>query len=490
MTKAGLTHTLSSRATWPLHRVDQTQAIEREARKALPSFTLMQRAGLATAQLALAIAPHAHKIWIACGPGNNGGDGLQAAAQLKAWGKQPMVTWLGKETKMPSDAKQAWQNAKAAGVEFATQPPAQFDLAVDALLGIGADRAPNGMMTAWLNVMRNSHATLLCVDTPTGLLADTGQWLGPRQGTHAKRHTLSLLTLKPGLFTADGRDAAGQVWFNDLGVDITQAPSAWLQSAKAERPYLAHNSHKGTFGDVGILGGAPGMTGAAVLSALGALHGHAGRVFVGLLDHDAQHAVMAAHPPLMIRDAKDLPLETYTVVCGCGGGNLIHSHLAKVLSTAQKLVLDADALNAIARDTSLQTLLKKRQYRQKVTVITPHPLEAARLLGINSQQIQSDRLAAAQQLADQFQVTVVLKGTGSIVASPSHTATINYSGNARLATAGTGDVLSGLIGAYLAQSDNAFDATCQAVFEHGHVADTWPCDGTPLDAATLAARVR
>ena len=490
MTKAGLTLTISSRATWPLHRVDQTQAIEREAQQLLPSFTLMQRAGLATAQLALAIAPHAQKIWIACGPGNNGGDGLEAAAQLKAWGKQPMVTWLGEEAKVPRDAQQAWQNAKAAGVEFSTQPPQQFDLAVDALLGIGAHRPPDGMMTAWLNVMHNSHATVLCVDTPTGLMADTGQYLGPKEGTHAKRHTLSLLTLKPGLFTADGRDAAGHVWFNDLGVDITQAPSAWLQSAKAERPHLPHNCHKGTFGDVCVLGGVPGMTGAAVLSALGALHGHAGRVFVGLLDHDAQHAVMAAQPPLMIRDAKDLPLETSTVVCGCGGGNLIHSHLAKVLSTAQKLVLDADALNAIARDTSLQTLLKKRQLRRKVTVITPHPLEAARLLGISSQQIQSDRLAAAQQLADQFQVTAVLKGSGSIVASPSHTPTINHSGNARLATAGTGDVLSGLIGAYLAHSDNAFEATCRAVFEHGHVADTWPCDGLPLDAATLAARVR
>ena len=490
MTKVGLTRPLSGQATWPLHKVDQTQAIEQEAQKVHPAFTLMQRAGLATAQLALAIAPHAQKIWIACGPGNNGGDGLEAAALLKAWGKQPVVTWLGEVDKVPSDARQAWQNAMVAGVEFITQPPSHFDLTVDALLGIGAHRAPDGRMAAWLQTMQNSHATVLCVDTPTGLLADTGQWLGPRQGTQAKRHTLSLLTLKPGLFTADGRDAAGQVWFNDLGIHATQAPSAWLQCKKTDRPELPHNSHKGTFGDVCILGGAPGITGAAVLSALGALHGHAGRVFVGLLDSDAPPAVMAAHPPLMMRDAEDLPLKSSTVVCGCGGGDLIHRHLGKVLSTAQKLVLDADALNAIARDTSLQNLLKKRQHRQKVTVITPHPLEAARLLGVSSQQIQSDRLSAAQQLADQFQATVVLKGAGSIVAHPSHTPTINHSGNARLATAGTGDVLSGLIGAYLAHSNDAFSATCRAVFEHGHVADTWPCDGSTLDAANLAARVR
>ncbi len=490
MTSLGLTQALSDQAIWPLYKVDQTRAIEQQAHKALPPFTLMQRAGLATAQLALAIAPHAQKIWIACGSGNNGGDGLEAATLLKAWGKKPVVTWLGEEGQLPSDAHQAWLQAVSAGVEFAAQPPSQFDLAVDALLGIGAQRAPEGMLAAWLNAMQDSSSPILCVDTPSGLMADTGQWLGGRNASTAKRHTLSLLTLKPGLFTADGRDAAGQVWFNDLGVTPSQVPSAWLQCAKAEQPDLPYNSHKGTFGDVCILGGAPGMTGAALLCALGALHGHAGRVFVGLLDHDAQHAVMAAYPPLMVRAPEALALETSTVVCGCGGGDQIHNHVPRVLSCAQKLVLDADALNAIARDTSLQRLLKKRQQRQKITVITPHPLEAARLLGISSQQVQSDRLSVAQQLADAFEVTVALKGAGTIVASPSHTPTINLSGNARLATAGTGDVLSGLIGAYLAHSDHAFEATCQAVFEHGHVADTWPCEGPPLDAASLAAWVR
>lgn len=490
MTQVGLTQALSDQSTWPLYTVNQTQAIEQEAHKAVPTFTLMQRAGLATAQLALAIAPHAQKIWIACGPGNNGGDGLEAAAHLQAWGKQVVVSWLGKQGQVPKDAQQAWQNARAAGVEFASIPPLQFDLAVDALLGIGTHRAPDGIMATWLQIMQDSNTSVLCVDMPSGLLADTGQWLGPRQGMQAKRHTLTLLTLKPGLFTADGHDASGQVWFNDLGVKPTQAPSAWLQCKPSKRPCLPHNSHKGTFGDVCILGGAPGMAGAAVLSAIAALHGHAGRVYVGLLDHDAHHAAMAAHPSLMIRDAESLPLSSSTVVCGCGGGDLIQGHLPKVLSSAPKLVLDADALNAIARDTSLQILLKHRQLRQRATIITPHPLEAARLLGISSQQVQSDRLGVAQHLANEFQVTVVLKGAGSIVASPSHTPTINFSGNAQLATAGTGDVLSGLIGAYLAHNEDAFEVTCRAVFEHGHVADTWPSDGAPLDAATLAARVR
>lgn len=486
----GLTRRLKDQASWALYNAEQTQAIEREAAQSLPSFTLMQRAGLATAQLAMAIAPHAQKIWIACGPGNNGGDGLEAAAHLHTWGKRVVVSWLGDMGQASADTQQACMNAKNAGVAFSNAPPAQFDLALDALLGIGAHREPDGDMAHWLHIMQQRDAAILCVDIPSGLLADTGKWLSPRTPHPNKRHTLSLLTLKPGLFTADGRDAAGQVWFNNLGVAPTNTPQAWLQYARPAQSPLAFNSHKGSYGDVSILGGAQGMTGAAVLSALGALHGHAGRVFVGLLDQVAQQAAVAANPSLMFRAPQSLPLETSVVVCGCGGGELIQNHLPKVLSSAAKLVLDADALNAIARDTSLQTLLKKRAQRQRITVLTPHPLEAARLLGSTSQHVQTDRLRAAQQLADTFQATVVLKGSGSVMASPTHRPVINGSGNARLATAGTGDVLSGLIGAYLARSAVAFDATCHAVFVHGQVADTWPCAGPALDAGMLAAHVK
>jgi hydroxyethylthiazole kinase-like uncharacterized protein yjeF len=164
--------------------------------------------------------------------------------------------------------------------------------------------------------------------------------------------------------------------------------------------------------------------------------------------------------------------------------------LQNVLSCSQKLVLDADALNAIARDTSLQTLLKKRSTRQKPTVLTPHPLEAARLLSCTAKGVQQNRLHAAQQLANTFQCVVVLKGSGSIITSPHHTAVINGSGNALLATAGTGDVLAGLMGAYITRHDDAFEAACQAVFTHGRVADAWPSTGPALDAASLAASVR
>ena len=492
MKALGLTQHISSQTQWPLYNVAQTRAIELQAQATLPAYTLMQRAGLATAQLALAIAPHAQKIWIACGPGNNGGDGLEAAVHLQAWGKQPIVTWLGKEDQGPADALQAWQRASAAGVTFTKDIPAQFELAIDALLGIGAQRAPEGFMAQWLAELQATTAPVLCVDTPTGLSADTGEWLSTTAShqTNTQRHTLSLLTLKPGLFTADGRDAAGQVWFNDLNVNTSKQPTAWLQQNTTTKNTRPHNTHKGSFGDVSIIGGAPGMSGAAALAAVAALHGGAGRVFAGVMDTSARQDISAAHPPLMVRAPEALNLETSSVVCGCGGGDDIHALLPNVLSSSHKLVLDADALNAIARDTALQSLLLKRSTRNKPTVLTPHPLEAARLLNQTVQEVQHHRLEAAQKLADKFQCVVVLKGSGSIIASPHHTPVINHSGNALLATAGTGDVLAGFIGAYIARNDDAFEATCQAVFAHGHVADAWPSEGVALDAALLAASVR
>ena len=492
MNTLGLTQRIDSQALWPLYDVAQTRSIEAQAQAALPAYTLMQRAGLATAQLALAIAPHAQKIWLACGPGNNGGDGLEAAVHLQAWGKQPIVTWLGKDGTGPADAQQAWQRAKAAGVTFAQQIPEQFDLAIDALLGIGAQRTPEGAMAQWLQALQTTNMPVLCVDMPTGLNANTGEWLGKSTSRHAnaQRHTLSLLTLKPGLFTAEGRDASGQVWFNNLGVETPQVPTAWLQqniNTPSDRP---HSSHKGSFGDVMVIGGAQGMTGAAILASLAALHGGAGRVWVGFLD-DADHtAVAAQHPALMVRKVADLECKRATLVCGCGGGDAVRSVLPRVLSTAAHLVLDADALNAIAQDTSLQQLLKNRAAKGLPTVLTPHPLEAARMLGCSAAHVQADRLQAAETLAQQTQAVVVLKGSGTIVAQTGRTSVINPTGNARLATAGTGDVLAGLIGAKLAHSHDAFLASCEAVCTHGSVADTWGTQSPTFDAAWLAASVR
>lgn len=499
----------------PLFDTTATRRIEQAAAAALPPHTLMQRAGLAVARLALALAPHARTVWLACGPGNNGGDGLEAAMHLRQWGGHPVVTWLGDEARLPPDALASLRRARAAGVAFACDAPAlgTQDLCIDALLGLGATRAPTGRLASVLAQLHACAAPLLAVDLPTGLDADTGVLHAPEMPmpaalTHRPpasvpgawpgppprpRHTLSLLTLKPGLFTGHGRDACGTLWFDDLGIaPPNEAPSAWL-NAPPPAPPRPHASHKGRFGDVAVIGGerdatcGRAMTGAALLAASAALHGGAGRVYVALLG-DGPPAIDACRPELMWRRVDALALPALTAVCGCGGGQAVHAVLPAVLAQAPRLVLDADALNAIAREPALHAALAARATRAQATVLTPHPLEAARLLSVSVHAVQADRLRAAQTLAARFGCTVVLKGSGTIVAAPEEVPRINPSGNARLATAGTGDVLAGLTGARLAAGLPAFAAACHAAFQHGAAADAWP-PARALTAGALARRL-
>ena len=473
---------------WPVHDVAATRAIERQALQLVPPHTLMQRAGQAVARLALAVAPGARTIWIAAGPGNNGGDGLEAAACLQAMGKSPIVTWMGDPARASSDTTAAWQRARDAGVVFAPEPPADPDLCVDALLGIGAGRAPEGRMADWIDAMGRSGAPVLAVDVPTGLDADTGDAPGPHVRAN---HTLSLLTLKPGLFTAMGRDAAGRVWLDDLqvpeparhGVDAI----ATLGGRPAARPRL-QASHKGSQGDVAVIGGAPGMAGAALLAATAALHYGAGRVYLAALGPEGAAAALASQPELMLRDWRTIDLRGMAVVCGCGGGDAVRAALPAAVSTAARLVLDADALNALATDAQLQTLVRQRALRGAPTVLTPHPLEAARLVGSDSRAVQRDRFSVVRQLAADYQCTVVLKGSGSLIASPGLPVHINASGHPRLATAGTGDVLAGALGAALAAGLPPHEAAIEAVFQHGWCADHWPA-GDTLVAGALARRL-
>ena len=499
---------ITALAPQPLFSSAATRRIEAAAAARLPPQALMQRAGAACANLVRALAPHARCVWIACGAGNNGGDGLEAAALLQRAGVPVVVTWLGTPQALPADALAAWQRACAAGVRFADAPPplGTQDLCVDALLGLGltaqARSSPaDARLLPWLARMHSSPAPTLCVDLPSGLLADSGAWApGFESLAHAPqsaRHTLALLTLKPGLFTAHGRDAAGCVWFDDLGAapDAHEA-CAQLAGAPPPPPARAHASHKGHFGDVAVIGGEAlatrglGMTGAAMLAAQAALHAGAGRVLLALLDAGAT-AALPEQAELMLRHVATLDLAQGAVVCGCGGGSAIAACLPRVLREARRLVLDADALNAIAADSALQRLLAARGERADcASALTPHPLEAARLLDCSSAQVQADRLASAQALAARYRCTVLLKGSGSVIAAPGRLAHLNPTGNALLATGGSGDVLAGLLGARLAaarsaSADAAFTAASQACWQHGALADGWPA-GRALTASRLA----
>ena len=516
------------KANLPLFDTAATRGIEQAAQAMLPPHTLMQRAGLSSARLAMAMAPHADSFWIACGPGNNGGDGFEAALHLKQWGKSPIVTGLGAPAKTPLDAAQSRQRAIDAGVAFADSPPAQFDFCIDAILGIGASNARSGRdiegdMATWIALINSSSARVLAVDVPTGLHADTGIANAICVRANA---TLSLMTLKPGLFTANGRDACGEIWLDalvELDAFDTQdsnylramgEPSAWLASAPIAQA-RAHATHKGSYGDVLVIGGAPGMTGAALLAATAALQFGAGRVFVMLIDGGST-AVDFTQPELMFRpyheplfaDQFKSDFANATVVCGCGGGSAVRGPLHTILASNANAVLDADALNAMAYNKTLSKLLSERAARKAKTVLTPHPLEAARLLTVTTQEVQQNRLAAATALARQFNCTVVLKGSGTVIAAPGKSAVINPTGNALLASAGTGDVLAGMVGARLAgleglkglaklahqsvgheATDSAtFQAVCEAVYLHGKAADQWPAHRA-LTASSLARAV-
>lgn len=487
-------------ALWPLHGTAASRVCEAHAARHLPPHALMQRAGMTVARLALALAPHAGRIWILAGPGNNGGDGLEAAALLRRAGKRVSVSLLAAAS-MPADAAASLARAREAGVTIDTSPAPREplrddDLAVDALFGLGLGRAPQGSAALGIASLNAGAAPVLAIDLPSGLDADHGQAF---EACVVARWTLALLTLKPGLFTAAGRDHAGDVWFDDLGVcaDPEAAAATLLAAQPVGWPARRHASHKGTYGDAWIVGGAPGMAGAAVLAARAASAAGAGRVLLVSLDPAAPRLDLL-QPEVMHRPAgalldRDIPLETSTVAIGCGGGEAVRDLLPALVSRPGRLLLDADALNVVATDPALARALKARASRGRPSVLTPHPLEAARLLGIDRTAIQADRRAAACQLAERLAATVVLKGSGSIVASPGRRPRINASGNPALATAGSGDVLAGWIAGLWAQGLDAADAAALGAYTHGLGADTTQADGPaagPLEASRLIDRLR
>lgn len=514
-----------------LFDVAQTRQLERLAQaEHLDPPSLMEKAGLAIAKLAMAIKPHASCHWIFCGPGNNGGDGLEAATHLHAWGQKVRVVVWQPHSDRPADSEKAFKKVQAMGIAIQDALPLPEDLQaealmIDALLGVGLRSVDSQKATLnepihalrqeriedWIACVYRVGQMVLAVDTPSGLNADTGQFQDATLNSQhiQATHTLQLLNAKTGCFTAHGRDACGTLWLETLGTDALQemAPSsARLNQPVVRRFSNLHASHKGTFGDVSVVGGETlnvrgmGMTGAVDLAASAALHVGAGRVMTCYLNDittDSKTTIFQSvgeslnrpsQPEIMPRRLDALKLDEGAIVCGCGGGIAIQNVLPQILQQSSKLVLDADALNAIAKDPWLQELLKKRAQSHKETVITPHPLEAARLLNTDSNHVQKDRLLAANTLAHMFECTVVLKGSGSIIARTGHTPAINPTGSARLATAGTGDVLAGLIGARLAQGYSDFDGACTAVYEHGQAADLY--QGASLTAGTLAQLIR
>ena len=436
---------------------------------------LMARAGVAVAEFARdLLGERGKRVLLLAGPGNNGGDAFVAARQLKDWWVDVTVVFIGPEAKLAADAEAALADWRAAAGALHESIPASGDwhLIVDGLFGIGLERPLQGQAAEMVNWVNASAIPILAIDIPSGLHADSGRVLGCAVRA---RHTLTFIGLKAGLLTLDGPDYAGEVRLESIGVDLpeTTGPRGWrIESALIANvlPLRRRNSHKGTFGNVGILGGAPGMVGAALLAGRAALKLGAGRVFVGLFAESP--AVDLVQPELMLRPAQDVlkieMLDCIAVGPGLGESQAAQHALAAALAHKAPLILDADALNLIAAHPKLQKVLATRT---GACILTPHPAEAARLLGTTTEKIQHDRISAARTLATRFNAAVVLKGNGSICALKNGDWYINTSGNPGMAAAGMGDVLTGIIASLTAQGGDPDLALLAGVHLHGLAAD-------------------
>lgn len=434
------------------------------------SEPLMERAGHAVATLARTLLAEGHnRILVVAGPGNNGGDAFVAARYLKAWWHEVTVVFAGQRASLPPDAAHAYDGWRECGGEVLNNWPetGAWQLVIDGLFGIGLQRPLTGEMAELVARINALSLPVLAIDIPSGLAADTGVILGTAVRA---THTITFLGRKPGLYTLDGPDHAGKVHVDLLGLPPLPEADGTLLDAPFTLPARRRlNSHKGSNGSAGVIGGAASMTGAALLTARAALLLGAGRVYAGLLD-PAAPALDAEYPELMLRDADQLPtVHALAVGPGMGRSPQAHAALQQALANPAPLVLDADALNLLAADADLQHRLAERAPGS--VVVTPHPGEAATLLATDTASLQADRIASARALAERYQAIALLKGCGTVVATPDGRWWINASGNPGLGSAGMGDTLTGIIVALAAQGLPLLESTLLAAYLHGAAAD-------------------
>ena len=462
----------------PLHDVDQVRAVDRAAVGGTPdgAFELMARAGAASLALLRRRWPEARRLLVACGSGNNGGDGYVLARLARESGLEVGVVVPAEAAPRSPEAQRAaaeW-SASGGGVEVYDGELAGADLLVDALLGIGLAAAPREPLAGLLRALAASAAPVLALDVPSGVDADSGDVPGDAVRANA---TVSFIAAKRGLYTGAGREHAGSVEVAVLGI----APALLAQAAPAARllrpaalsgflPPRRANAHKGLYGHVLVVGGDHGMGGAARLAAEAAARCGAGLVSVATRSMHVG-ALLAARPELMVHatgedgvpDATLLRRASVLAVGpGLGRGDWGRALLRHCLASGKPLVLDADALNLLAED-AVQLPVD--------SIVTPHPGEAARLLQCDTGAVQRDRFAAAAALVEQLRCVVVLKGAGSIVAAPGCTPVVIDAGNPGMASGGMGDVLTGTVAALRAQGLGAFDAACCGALLHAAAGD-------------------
>jgi NAD(P)H-hydrate epimerase len=436
------------------------------------SFELMRRAGETAFRVLRAQWPEARRIAVCCGRGNNGGDGYVLARLAREAGMPVVVFACEPGGGGSPDARRARAEYLAAGGSeqrwTGSEALAEHQLIVDAVFGIGLSRPPAEPEAAWIEAINASGRPVLALDLPSGLATDTGS--APGACVQATV-TTTFIGWKIGLFTGVGPLVAGRRVLEPLGVSdairgAVPAAALLLEPAALGRwlPPRAPLAHKGDHGHVLVVGGDHGYGGAASLATQAALRGGAGLVSVATrAEHVA--SILCARPEAMARAIGDgaglEPLlrraDVVAVGPGLGQSDWSRELLDAALRSGRKLVLDADALNLIAtRPGALPN----------ESLITPHPGEAARLLGCGTARVQADRPAAAQELAARYAAVAVLKGAGTVIAAPDGRLAVCAIAEPALASGGTGDVLTGVAAALRAQGLDAFDAACAAVLAH------------------------
>lgn len=471
-----------------LYSIDAIRSIERSALAELPKGTLMQRAGSEAASLAMHMldksADAKKEVLVLAGPGNNGGDALEMATILANNGVNVSVLLVANRKKQSEEAilarKKAvkspvhWEDALSLKTTLERIRSKNWALVVDGMFGIGLKEALTGNRQKLVEIVNTFTCPILALDVPSGLNANTGNIVGKDDIAVHATDTITFIADKPGLHTRKGRDCAGKVHVVTLDVDRKYFPetNCWLNSPDLFESCLKprpEDSHKGSYGRIAIIGGAQGMSGAPVLAARAALFSGAGLCYAIYLKNPPVYDPVS--PEIMFRAAHQFDFATDVIVTGPGLGKSAAARdmMIKTIEARAPIVLDADALNILSENQAIAQTLSERD---SPTIITPHPLEAARLLKTTSDTIQANRPEAARELALRFKAIAVLKGSGTVIAAPDGKTVINPTGNPALATAGTGDVLSGITGALIAQGWPAWEATLAAVWLHGKAADT------------------
>ncbi|KXS38685.1 MAG: hypothetical protein AWU55_1276 [Halomonadaceae bacterium T82-2] len=465
----------------PLYLAEQVREIDRrtiaaDTASALPGFTLMRRAARAAYAELRARWPEARRLSVVCGGGNNGGDGYVLAALAAAEGLTVQLLAVRDPANLDGDAARAHELARLAGVEALAWSPdvtLSGEVVVDALLGTGLGGTVREPFDAVIATLNASGRPILAIDIPSGLAADSGRVLGCAVRADL---TVTFIADKLGLHTGQAADQVGELAFRDLGV-IAEAHEDLVPAAEClgaeivgeALPPRARSSHKGDFGHVLVVGGAPGFGGAALLASQTAARLGAGKVSLATApEHVA--ASLTRTPEVMARGVRGVsdarPLldgaDVIVVGPGLGQGAWGQGLLQAALEAGKPLVVDADALNLLVTCWP--------GTRRDDWLLTPHPGEAGRLLGCSGREIQIDRLAAVKRLQAERGGTVILKGAGSLVAGPEGVGLCPF-GNPGMASGGMGDVLSGLLGALVAQGLTLEVAGRVGVVLHARAAD-------------------